>query len=206
MTPKHLVNAVRAVALVGMIGGALISPERVRAEGKDDDRNGSDEARIRRGFEIAPVRLKFSRKNRDRVGLGSYLVNAAGGCNDCHTNPSYATGGDPFQGQKKAVNAAAYLGGGRVFFGPVVSRNLTPDTTGLPAGGASFQEFEAIMRTGIDPDQAHPQLGPFLQVMPWPVYQDLTDNDLRAIYAYLKAIPCVEGDPGLPPRVGSRCQ
>ena len=62
------------------------------------------------------------------------------------------------------------------------------------------------MRTGIDPDQAHPQLGPFLQVMPWPVYQDLTDNDLRAIYAYLKAIPCVEGDPGLPARIGSRCQ
>jgi hypothetical protein len=30
------------------------------------------------------------RKDFVFVGLGSYLVNAAGGCNDCHTNPPYA--------------------------------------------------------------------------------------------------------------------
>jgi hypothetical protein len=63
------------------------------------------------------------------------------------------------------------------------------------------------MRTGIDPDQAHPQFGPFLQVMPWPAFQDMTDKDLHAIYEYLSAIPCLEGDPGLPnPRpIGTRC-
>jgi cytochrome c553 len=38
--------------------------------------------------------------------------------------------------------------------------------------------------------------------MPWPVYQSLSDNDLRAIYEYLSAIPCVEGGPGSPP---NRC-
>jgi len=65
-----------------------------------------------------------------------------------------------------------------------------------------------IMRTGIDPDHAHPQFGLYLQVMPWPAFQNMTDHDLRAIYEYLSAIPCVEGDPGLPnPRpVGTRCQ
>jgi len=44
--------------------------------------------------------------------------------------------------------------------------------------------------------------------MPWPAYQDMSENDLRAIYEYLSAIPCVEGDPGLPnPRpIGTRCQ
>ena len=67
------------------------------------------------------------------VGLGSYLVNAVGGCNDCHTNPSYATGGDPFMGQKKVVNAKNYLAGGQAF-GPFISRNLTPEG---PQGSSS---------------------------------------------------------------------
>jgi len=41
----------------------------------------------------------------------------------------------------------------------------------------------------------HPELSPLLQVMPWPVYQDLTDRDLRAIYEYLRAIPHAEPVP-----------
>jgi len=42
----------------------------------------------------------------------------------------------------------------------------------------------------------------------WPAFQDMTDHDLLAIYEYLSAIPCIEGDPGLPnPRpIGTRCQ
>jgi hypothetical protein len=43
------------------------------------------------------------------VSLGSYLVNAAGSCNDCRTNPSYAAGGNPFNGEPKRVNARHYL-------------------------------------------------------------------------------------------------
>ena len=33
--------------------------------------------------------------------------------------------------------------------------------------------------------------GQLLQVMPWPVYQTISDDDLRAIYEYLSAIPPV---------------
>jgi hypothetical protein len=94
-------------------------------------------------------------------------------------------------------------------FGPFfIPRNLTPDKTGRPGGGASFEEFLGIMRTGIDPDHAHPQFGPFLQVMPWPTFQNMIARDLSATYEYLSAIPCLEGDPGLPnPRpVGKRCK
>jgi len=44
-------------------------------------------------------------------------------------------------------------------------------------------------------------MGALLQIMPWPAYQDITDHDLAAIYAYLSAIPCidtvVEGQPQL---------
>lgn len=179
-----------------------------RAAGSDDD----NESKIQRGFDIAPVRLKFKRKNRELVGMGSYIVNSTGDCNGCHSGPSgeYAAGGDPFKGEPAVVNKDAYLAGGNPqLFGPVlIPRNLTPDTTGRPEGGASYEEFHHIMRTGIDPDQAHPQFGPFLQVMPWPTFHNMTDHDLRAIYEYLSAIPCIEGDPGLPnPRpIGTRCQ
>jgi len=64
------------------------------ARGKAD--NDESESRIKRGFAIAPVKLNLVEKNRALVGLGSYLVNAVGGCNDCHTNPNYAPGGNPF--------------------------------------------------------------------------------------------------------------
>jgi len=178
-----------------------------RAAGSDDD----SESKIQRGFAIAPVRLNLRGKNRELVGLGSYIVNATADCNGCHSGPSgeYAPGGDPFAGQPAIVNKDAYLSGGTPLFGPFfIPRNLTPDKTGLPEGGASFEEFLGILRTGIDPDQAHPQFGPFLQVMPWPTFHNMTDHDIRAIYEYLSAIPCIEGDPGLPnPRpIGTRCQ
>ena len=53
--------------------------------------------RIVRGFQIAPVPLNLQGKDLALVGLGSYIVNAQGGCNDCHTNPPFADGGDPHQ-------------------------------------------------------------------------------------------------------------
>jgi hypothetical protein len=48
------------------------------------------------------------------------------------------------------------------------------------------------MRTGIDMKNAHPHISPLLQVMPWPVYQEMTERDLRAMYEYLRAIPHAE--------------
>jgi len=203
-----MATAVFATVLVMAFASAPIG----RAAGADDD-----DSKIQRGFAIAPVPLHLKGKNRELVGMGSYIVNAIGDCNGCHAGPSaadptvaaeYALGGDPFQGQKAVVNQQAYLAGGTLLFGPFIPRNLTPDKTGRPEGGASYQEFLSILRTGIDPDQAHPQFGPFLQVMPWPTFHHMTDQDIRAIYEYLSAIPCIEGDPGLPnPRpIGTRCQ
>lgn len=196
-----------ATATVAALAVAFANAPSPRAAGRDDD----SESLVRRGFEIAPVHLNLEGKNRELVGLGSYLVNAIGDCNGCHAGPSgeYAPGGNPFQGQPKVVNQEAYLAGGTPTFGPIfLPRNLTPDKTGRPEGGASFEEFLQIIRTGIDPDHAHPAFGPFLQVMPWPTFQNMTDEDIRAIYEYLSAIPCLEGDPGLPnPRpIGTRCK
>lgn len=148
-----------------------------------------DNSRVRIGLEIAPVPLDLRGKNRGLVGLGSYLVNAAGGCNDCHTSPSYVEGGNPFAGQPEIVNAARYLAGGTAF-GPFVSRNLTRDESGLPAG-LTFEQFRNTLRTGVDQDNP----ARLLQVMPWPVYGKLSDRDLLAIYLYLSAIPSLPDTP-----------
>jgi len=158
-----------------------------------------DESRVKTGFDIAPVPLDLRRKNRARVGMGSYLVNAVGGCNDCHTwrptdippnfGSNYEPGGDPFLGQTEQIYTEGYLGGGRPF-GPFTSRNLTPDANGQVADG--FETFRAIIRHGYDTEG----ITPVLQVMPWPVYRNMSENDLKAIYEYLTSIPCVEGTPG----------
>ena len=221
------------------LAGSLISSPRGGAQ----DPGEQSDSRIQRGFEIAPVKLNLEGKNPALVGLGSYLVTIDGcnDCHDTGPAHQFVPGHNPFFGQSpKIVNPATYLGGGRDFgtvSGPpsphIISRNLTPSTkTGLPEGDHTFQEFVEILRTGKDFDHLHPNCsaiiktncfptnppnppvdGNLLQVMTWPNFQELTDHDLRAIYEYLKAVPCVQGNypgpagaaAGIPPEPADRC-
>jgi hypothetical protein len=144
-----------------------------------------DESQIKRGFEIAPVELKFAPWNKALVGLGSYLVNTTG-CNDCHTYPNWAQGGNPYKGEPEQINTLRYLAGGRDF-GVAISPNITPDEDGKPAG-LTLAQFLHVMQTGEDPDHS----GRLLQIMPWPLYKWKTERDLAAIYEYLRAIPQVK--------------
>lgn len=200
MTKVLRLSSATVVALGVLAAGLVFNTQKGRADsGNDNNDDNGDQSKIQQGFAIAPVQLNLKGKNRSRVGMGSYLVNAVGGCNDCHTwrktaippnfGTNYADLGDPFQGQPEKIYTAGYLAGGRDF-GPFRSRNLTPDVTGKVADG--YSNFKEIMRHGFDPDH----LTPVLQVMPWPVYRNMTDSDLQAIYEYLTAIPCVEGNPG----------
>ena len=173
---------------------ALRSGTPVRADQGDE---GDDEAsRIQRGFDVAPVPLDLTGKNRALVGLGSYIVNTQAICSDCHTWPQFVPDGNPSLGQPEQTNTAGYLAGGRPFLGGTVfSRNLTPDPdSGRPAD-LTFEEFERILRTGIDDDELPPHIpsadNDLLQVMPWPYFQKMTRRDLLAIYEYLRAIPSV---------------
>ena len=166
-------------------------------KGDDNDRNRDElEREVEIGFRISPVKLNLKDKDPERVGLGSYIVNAQAGCNDCHTCPSYAPKHNPFpppfgvsgDGQ---INSANYMAGG-IAFGPpppvgVISANLTPDATGKPHG-LTLEQFEIALRTGHDP--LDPKFG-LLAVMPWPYFRHMTGHDLDAIYAYLSAIPSV---------------
>lgn len=136
-----------------------------------------------------PITLNLTGKNPDQVYLGSYIVNAQGGCNDCHSCPNYAAGHDPYQGEPKQFNSTTYLAGGKAF-GPFISANITPDNTGKPAG-VTLAQFKNLLRTGQDPDVP----GNTLHVMPWPIYGMMSDHDIEAVYAYLSSIPKVTTQP-----------
>jgi hypothetical protein len=227
MKSQQLVKTAGAAVTLGVIvmGGMLIRSPRVHAD--DDDQ----EAKVQIGFQIAPVKLNLAGKNRELVGLGSYIVNAQADCNGCHSaGPSteFSPGGNPYFGQPTKVNPTTYLGGGRDFgpfpgpgpFPHIIARNLTPDKTGRPEGGHTFSEFVQIIRTGIDMDHLHPTCtgapngsclpppfdGALLQIMPWPIYHNMTYHDLLAIYTYLSAIPCIDTIVAGQPQLRNVCE
>jgi hypothetical protein len=166
-------------ATISLVGAALAviltRPPVVHAQDWGDD--GS---LIKIGFEIAPVPLNLEGKNRDLVGLGSFIVNAPGECNGCHTaggppNFNYANGGNPYFGQPQKIDPSTYLAGGTDFgaavppsagyppaeygayVGPdIITRNLTPDKTGRAEGGHTLAQFKEILRKGTDFDHIHP--------------------------------------------------
>jgi len=167
---------------------ALVLTTAALGESQGNHFSNKDDSGMKRGLEIAPP-LNLKGKNRDLVGLGSYIVNAQGACNDCHTCPPYTPEHDPYTGGDGRPNFENYLAGGTAF-GPFVSRNLTPDAKGRPAG-LTLTEFMRVMHTGHDPDNP----GELLQVMPWPIYGKMVDRDLKAVYEFLRAIPHAEPGP-----------
>ena len=204
------------------------------------DNNGSQDEKlmIQQGLTEAAnigIILNIGKQDPDMVGLGSYLVNVTSACNVCHSpvfiTTSFTTAGNPYllppvYSGKKQADPRYYLGGNQNFGPPVagaasiISRNLTPDKNGQPAG-VTLADFMAIMKTGIDLDHAHPTCpsgtlntnclpfpfkGALLQVMPWPFFQSMTDRQLTGIYTYLSTIPCLEGGPGEPVAPATRCK
>ncbi len=140
---------------------------------------------------------------------GKYLVNTSG-CHDCHTpfkmgekgpepDMSRMLSGHPAQlvmppapqlpnfpnGPWLVVSSAtntAHAGPWGVSF----TANLTPDAeTGL--GRWSERDFLQTIRTGRHLGRGRPVLPP----MPIPVYSQMTDADLKAIYAYLRTVPAM---------------
>ena len=177
MTNSFVRRIVTGAAFAAVImSGLLISSFPGRADG-DGNGNDNENTKIQIGFRIAPVPLNLANKDRNLVGLGSYIVNAQADCNGCHSAgpaSAFAPNGNPYLfsvappsltvHQTKKVNPATYLGGGNDFGNypfpnsplHIVSRNLTPDKTGKPEGGHSFSDFLVIIRTGKDFDKIHP--------------------------------------------------
>lgn len=137
------------------------------------------------------------------VERGKYLVNAMG-CHDCHTphkpgpqgvgpDMSRALTGHPEDmvmppAPKLPEGPWVWIGAGTntAFAGPwgvSFSANLTPDPeTGL--GRWTPDMFIAAIRTGRHEGKGRPILPP----MPYPMFKNLNDEDLRAIFAYLQSL------------------
>ena len=109
------------------------------------------------------------------IKRGEWLVRVAG-CRDCHTPQK---NGQPLPGLD--------LAGGWVMQGPwgyVASANITPD----PSGISYYDEklFLDVMHTGYVKAR---KLAP---IMPWWVHRGMTDEDLKAMFAYLQTIPPIK--------------
>ena len=138
-------------------------------------------------FAIAPV-TPPSAPAKSPVGptveRGAYLANHVSSCVACHTNrgPDGALVGPAFGGGQRMDVAADST---KVFVTP----NLTPDPATSPVGAWSEDAFLARFRAG--------ELFPGTP-MPWGAFKRFTDDDLRAIYRYLRSLPPSRNPTGPP--------
>ena len=107
MKLRQFLKTIGLGAAIVLVGIFIASPHGQASGQGSDDNDGA--SRIKRGFAIAPVRLNLAGKNRALVGLGSYIVNAQGDCNGCHSagpDTEFAPGGNPYFGQPTKINPA----------------------------------------------------------------------------------------------------
>jgi len=144
---------------------------------------------------LATAPSALAQSGESQVERGKYLVGITG-CHDCHSpkivgmkpDPDRILSGRPQTTKIPSAGAGevhasedftAFTGG----WGSTVASNLTPDpATGL---GMRYNEakFITAMRTGKKPEGVAIQ-----PPMPVDVYVNMKDDDLKAIYAYLKTI------------------
>lgn len=139
-----------------------------------------------------------------QVSRGRDLV-SVGGCNHCHTpmvfdpaagmpvpdaarrlsgHPSDAPEPEATPGKQDQAVIGATFTSFRAPFGVVFAANLTPDVeTGL--GSWTEADFIATMRTGHHKGTGRVMLPP----MPWQNLNALSDDDLRAVFSYLRSLP-----------------
>lgn len=133
--------------------------------------------RVIKAFLITPVGPKGEVPKsipRDSTAVyGKYLANSVANCVGCHTNRDMMTGafiGEPFAGGLKFEDPGVPA---------LVSPNINPNTHGRIYGW-SQQDFINRFRMGKTISYSH---------MPWNSFKRMSDNDLKAIYNYLKSLP-----------------
>ncbi len=119
----------------------------------------------------------------DTLARGKYMVTIGCGCHD-------------------AVETLHYAGGERLKgpWGEATSANLTSDASGI--GYLSEAGFIAALRTGYVGARK------LNSVMPFGNFKNMTDDDLKTIYAYLRTLPAVKHrvDNTLPPTFCKLCK
>jgi hypothetical protein len=148
------------------------------------------------------------------VERGEMLV-IGGGCHDCHTPKKMGPNGpepdmskmlsghpasagaltaakqDP--GSPWIAHTNEHLTAWSGPWGVSYAANLTPDqNTGL--GTWTEETFVKALQTGKHMGASRPILPP----MPWNWYSKMPENDLKAIFAYLKSIPAIANEVPVP--------
>ncbi len=115
-----------------------------------------------------PVEPKFV----TQVERGKYLVTMAA-CEECHTT---------FDANHNPTPGLEFAGGNTMEDneGTGVVPNITPDPSGI--GAFTPERFRALLHTGHDAGRD------LVPLMPYSVYQNLTDEDMDAIFAYLRTV------------------
>lgn len=140
-----------------------------------------------------------------QIKYGEHLV-LIGGCNDCHTpkkvTPEGAVhldtalwlSGHPAEMPSFEVDRKAMESKGLIVtqdltewvgpWGVSYAANLTPDETGI--GNFTEEQFFRVLREGKYKGLVNSR--PILPPMPWEMYRNMTDDEIKAIFAYLKSI------------------
>jgi hypothetical protein len=139
------------------------------------------------------------------IKRGKYLTTVAG-CNDCHSPKVFTEQGpipdttrllsghpsdEPLPEVPANVQWIMFSPGLTAAAGPwgiSFAANLTPDETGI--GAWTYEQFEIAIRKGKF--KGLEQSRPLLPPMPWPMVAQMTGEDLRAVYTYLKSLPKVK--------------
>ena len=126
------------------------------------------------------------------VARGQYLVTLAS-CGHCHT---------PRDAQGQYLPGMAFAGGNMFQYDsktPAASANLTPSSSGIPYYTEAL--FLETIRTGRVRERK------ITDLMPWGHYRGMTDEDLKAIFAYLQTLAPVEHyvDNAMPPTRCAQC-
>lgn len=148
-------------------------------------------------------------EKEELVARGQYLM-MIGGCNDCHSPKTFTAQGPLFDSTRlfsghpagsplPPITTDATKPGNWVqmapdltaFVGPwgiSYAANLTPDSA-TGTGAWSEEEFVGTLRTGKHLGQENGR--PIMPPMPWQLIGRMSDEDLKAIYTYLRTVPPV---------------
>jgi len=139
------------------------------------------------------------------IKRGKYLT-TIGACHDCHSPKIFTPTGFEldtariFSGHPQDEKIPSIVStkdwvlfgqGLTSFVGPwgvSFSANLTPDDTGI--GNWSLEQFKTALRKGKYKGLEGSR--PLLPPMPWQMYKNFTDEDMQAIFTYLKSIKPVQ--------------
>lgn len=138
------------------------------------------------------------------IARGKYLT-TIGSCNDCHSPKVMTPHGpepdttrllsghpqdEPLAPPVKTKDWILFNNGLTAYIGPwgiSYAANLTPDATGI--GNWKFEQFLTAIRDGKSKGiESNRNL---LPPMPWQMIRSMTDEDLKAVFTYLKSIPPV---------------